>query len=101
MHSTPESPSARVKKEIPEALERIVLSCLAKDPADRPQSAAELARLLRAAQADVPWTSADALSFWENETRVSAVSQPASGARTIHLDLAERLPTFARGALHA
>jgi serine/threonine-protein kinase len=101
MHSTPEPPSARAKQKIPEALERIVLSCLAKDPADRPQTAADLARLLRAAQADAPWTSADALSFWENEARVSAVSQPSSGARTIHLDLAERLPNFARGALHA
>jgi eukaryotic-like serine/threonine-protein kinase len=38
----PVPPSARTGNTIPPALERLVLACLAKRPADRPQTAAEL-----------------------------------------------------------
>ncbi len=46
LQQEPEPPSKRTTNPIPEALERIVLDCLAKLPADRPSSATELARRL-------------------------------------------------------
>ncbi|HVS04313.1 MAG TPA: ABC transporter substrate-binding protein [Thermoanaerobaculia bacterium] len=46
VHEVPQSPRALGCK-IDEPLERIIMSCLAKDPGDRPQKASELARDLR------------------------------------------------------
>jgi serine/threonine-protein kinase len=48
LHTPPERPSARSGRAMPAALERVLMDCLAKDPARRPQSAEELARRLRA-----------------------------------------------------
>jgi hypothetical protein len=46
-----------------EYLERIILSCLAKKPDDRPQRAAELDQ--RLASVDVsPWTEVQAQQWW-------------------------------------
>ena len=42
----PTPPSARTELPIPAALDDLVLSCLAKNPAERPQSARELSRRL-------------------------------------------------------
>ena len=44
----PVPPSARTDQPIPPGLERVIMACLAKDPADRPQTARELSlRLAR------------------------------------------------------
>ena len=42
LHATPETPSRRRRQPVPRELERIVLRCLAKSPAERPKSAAAL-----------------------------------------------------------
>jgi serine/threonine-protein kinase len=44
----PVPPSQRTGNPIPAELERLVLACLAKQPADRPQSASELNAALAA-----------------------------------------------------
>jgi serine/threonine protein kinase len=46
LQEDPEPPSKRTANPIPDALERIVLDCLAKSPDDRPSSATELAQRL-------------------------------------------------------
>ena len=51
--------------DIPDALERAVLGCLAKDPNDRPQSAAALESMLAAIPFERPWTNARARECWE------------------------------------
>jgi hypothetical protein len=61
----PTPPSSRSEHEIPEALERIILSCLAKDPAERPASAQDLACQLQDCPLDRPWTPERAHRWWE------------------------------------
>jgi eukaryotic-like serine/threonine-protein kinase len=58
LQQEPEPPSKRTTNPIPEALERIVLDCLAKNPDDRPPSAMELARRLSEVSDPSPATAA-------------------------------------------
>ncbi|WP_437677414.1 serine/threonine-protein kinase [Sorangium sp. So ce131] len=76
LHATeaPVAPSKRAARAIPPALDRIVLDCLAKDPARRPQSARELSDRLAALRLDAEWTEQHAAAWWE------AVAPPASRA---------------------
>jgi serine/threonine-protein kinase len=60
----PPPPSTRTNRPIPRPLERLVLDCLAKNPADRPQTARELSLSLDAL-GDIPaWTDAQAREWW-------------------------------------
>jgi hypothetical protein len=53
----PVVPPSAVRPEVSPALDRVILRCLARDPADRPSSADELAEILRGnAPADVDTT---------------------------------------------
>src|ERR1041385_6129068 len=52
----PLPPSARTDRPIPRALDDLVLSCLAKDPANRPQSARELSLRLAEVAGASAWT---------------------------------------------
>jgi len=60
----PVPPSARTELPIPEALDRLILSCLAKDRALRPQSARELSRRLAAIDGADAWTEELARDWW-------------------------------------
>lgn len=57
-------PSESSELPIPQALDAVVLACLAKKPADRPQSARALSE--RLAKIDLPssWTPDDAAHWW-------------------------------------
>jgi plasmid stabilization system protein ParE len=63
-HAAPSPPSARTDRPIPRALDDLVLSCLAKDPAQRPQSARELSRRLAAVDGVDAWTQDRAQAWW-------------------------------------
>ncbi|HKA90177.1 MAG TPA: serine/threonine-protein kinase [Haliangiales bacterium] len=63
LHDEPDAPSRRSELPIPEALDRLVLACLAKKPEDRPQGAAELARALEAIEVE-PWGEEQASRWW-------------------------------------
>ncbi len=60
----PTPPSARTGGPIPPALDRLVLACLAKDPADRPQSARELSSRLAEVEGAGAWTQDRAREWW-------------------------------------
>jgi serine/threonine-protein kinase len=60
----PTPPSARTDQPIPAALDDLVLSCLAKDPANRPQSARELSLRLAEVEGASAWTQDRAQEWW-------------------------------------
>ena len=64
LHTAPIPPSERVHATIPDMLEEVLLDCLSKDPADRPQSAGALRDLLLACQEHASWEQEQARQWW-------------------------------------
>ena len=64
VQTPPVAPSSRSELPIPPALDRVVLDCLAKEPADRPQSARELSIRLAEIAGLEPWTGDRAREWW-------------------------------------
>jgi hypothetical protein len=71
LHEDPLPPSRRTELPVPAELERLVLACLARQPEDRPRSAADLRRSLGAVPV-APWSDAQAAEWWRT-------NQPAAG----------------------
>jgi serine/threonine-protein kinase len=65
VRETPSPPSAHAEQPVPDALDRVVLDCLAKNPAARPQTAGALADRLGAVPLPEAWTPARAARWWE------------------------------------
>jgi serine/threonine protein kinase len=66
LQSTPQPPSERAGRPIPADLEALVLRCLEKDPARRPQSARALQAQLAACACANDWQEQDAADWWRN-----------------------------------
>jgi hypothetical protein len=64
IQAEPKPPSSRIGRPIPAALDDLVLCCLAKDPAARPQSARELSGRLAALECAGGWTEGRAREWW-------------------------------------
>ena len=60
----PLPPSARTSQPIPPGLDALILSCLAKDPAQRPQTARDLASRLAELDGGGAWTQERARDWW-------------------------------------
>ena len=79
LHQAPASPRDR-RPDLPEALEEVVLRCLAKKPEDRPRDAGALAEKLRACDVG-EWTRADASRWWrEHGRKKDGAPRPAPSA---------------------
>jgi serine/threonine-protein kinase len=65
-HTPPVPVSQRTELPIPSELDQLILSCLEKDPARRPQSARELSRRLSEIPVDSPWTEDRASAWWSH-----------------------------------
>ena len=61
----PVPPSERSDQPIPEDLENVILSCLRKQPDERPQDAATLQSMLQACRASTLWTQTEAHAWWQ------------------------------------
>lgn len=78
LNTPPIPPSKRTAMPVPAELEQIVLSCLEKDPNQRPSSALELARSIDETSLAREWTGALAERWWKEN--FSARRPPAEGA---------------------
>jgi tRNA A-37 threonylcarbamoyl transferase component Bud32 len=74
LNSDPVAPSQRTEAEIPPALDRLVLACLSKDPAARPQTASAVDQML-AAIPIAPWDEEHAARWW---SALALASVPAT-----------------------
>ncbi len=61
----PVPPSHKTEQHVPEALEKIILKCLEKEPENRPQSAAEMASLLEYCPLEDEWGPRQASEWWK------------------------------------
>jgi serine/threonine-protein kinase len=62
--ATPPPPSSLAAFSVPEEMDRLVLDCLQKDPAARPQSAHVIAERLAAIPFAQPWSPEAAAQWW-------------------------------------
>jgi serine/threonine protein kinase len=99
LHSCPVAPSVRLGRAIPAGLERIVLECLAKDPAQRAASASSLVDALTALDDVETWTTRDAREWWQKQGRLDAEHAPSAAldvastlqvAGIVSIDMSER-----------
>jgi serine/threonine-protein kinase len=71
IHTPPAPPSKLAELAVPAALDDVVLSCLAKNPSQRPQSAKQLAQQLADIQDVGQWTNQRARAWWDAHLPVS------------------------------
>jgi eukaryotic-like serine/threonine-protein kinase len=64
LQKVPVPPSRRTELAVPESLDRAILMCLAKAPADRPASAEVFGRTLEESTGTASWTPEDAERWW-------------------------------------
>jgi hypothetical protein len=88
LHDSPEPPSRRLGCALPEDLEAVLLDCLAKQPEDRPATAAELCRRLETCASFGHWTPEKASAWWREHG--AAASARARQHETAALTLTRR-----------
>ena len=94
LHSMPPPPSQR--RPVPDDLERVILSCLAKDRGDRPPNADTLSRSLEHCRDAQAWSEADAEAWWCKAEAAGFKSKAEARGkhapqRTMVCDLEQRL----------
>jgi serine/threonine-protein kinase len=88
--ATPKPMSAMTRNKIPVDLEQLILRCLAKAPAERPESAAALATLLRGLAPARDWSEDEARRWWSDFRRLPRPSSASASTLSITVDVASR-----------
>jgi len=65
VQEAPVPPSQRSELPIPREVDELVLACLEKDPAKRPQSAEQLLRMVRRCRSGASWDHDTARGWWQ------------------------------------
>lgn len=73
--SVPVAPSTRTEMDVPPALDHFILSRLAKNPDDRPDSADALAEALASIPTRDSWTTARAREWWDRHHPAHAANR--------------------------
>jgi serine/threonine-protein kinase len=89
LRNQPVPPSLRGGVDVPVALEDLVLKCLAKNPNDRPASAAEIRKSL-AAMRGIPWSDDEAAALWRAQPVAETPVPPPLGSDGIAVVPANR-----------
>jgi eukaryotic-like serine/threonine-protein kinase len=82
-HTEPVAPSRRTEIGVPDDLDRLILSCLEKDPDRRPQDALELASRLAACSGQPAWTPVRARRWWDTHRPGPGEPAESSGTTTV------------------
>jgi serine/threonine-protein kinase len=77
LQTMPEPLSKRLGHAVPPELEALVLSCLAKDPAERPESARALAKAFARCAGVPEWNEGEAEGWWRERARRKAAAKTA------------------------
>jgi eukaryotic-like serine/threonine-protein kinase len=75
--SDPPRPSSRTEAAIPAPLDRLIWSCMAREPARRPATVAEVLAVLASDLGLPPWTAEQARVWWARGDPASAGPQDA------------------------
>ena len=97
LDETPVAPSARISRPICPHLEAVILRCLERDPAARPQSAQELIALLAASPRIADWNVEQRAAWWvahrETISRSRAAeAEPIDSAQAVNIEIEDRAP---------
>jgi serine/threonine-protein kinase len=79
IQAVPVPPSIRSGRPVPPELERLIMRCLEKDPANRPSTADELLADLERIQLEVTWDQVQARTWWEEHIAAAEPSRPTGG----------------------
>jgi serine/threonine-protein kinase len=91
LHSVPQPPGERLGRKVPAGLERLLLGCLQKDPARRPESAAALRDALGGLDDVGSWGEGEAREWWGRwRTARPAPASPSGGPPTALAVLLDR-----------
>jgi serine/threonine-protein kinase len=76
LNAPPPRPSENTTQEIPEELDILVVRCLAKSPAERPQRMEDLLVVIYVLSAWYPWSQTKATDWWEAHRAQPAAAAP-------------------------
>jgi len=79
----PVPPHERMGRPVPEALEKLIMNCLDKDAANRPQSARALREEIESMELPHPWSEHQARLWWTNHRRKELVPELAAEATVV------------------
>ena len=86
LQDTPLPPSQRTELPVPPEVDALVLACLQKDPADRPQSAEALLRLIDSTRPATRWSNEHARVWWQRH--LPELSGPLATEEPVEVALA-------------
>jgi len=78
LHSQPVDPRHRTGHAIPESVVAVVMACLAKSGADRPQGALDLQTRLAHCAHELPWSPESARTWWDENRSHLMAAHPAA-----------------------